>query len=164
MFKNYFIIAVRNLIRQKAYFLINLLGLTIGLTACLLISFYVIDELSYDKFHEKGDRIYRVAYQYKAPSGDIQKHTMSEFRLKETFESYFNQIEEFVRISMPGSFYIEFDDKKFYETGVSLVDENFFDVFTYEWIAGDKETALDKPFAAVLTESVAKNSLGMLIP
>jgi len=164
MFKNYFIIAVRNLIRQKAYFLINLLGLTIGLTACLLISFYVIDELSYDKFHEKGDRIYRVAYQYKAPSGDIQKHTMSEFRLKETFESYFNQIEEFVRISMPGSFYIEFDDKKFYETGVSLVDENFFDVFTYEWIAGDKETALDKPFAAVLTESVAKKFFGDVNP
>ena len=164
MIKNYFIIAIRNLIRQKGYFAINLLGLTIGLTACLLITFYVIDELSYDKFHEKGGRIYRVGYQYKAPSGDIHKYPKTEFRLKETFESYFNQIEEFVRISQPGSFYIEFDDKKFYETGVSLVDENFFDVFTYEWLAGDKETALDKPLSAVITESVAQRFFGDTSP
>ncbi|MFP4024107.1 MAG: ABC transporter permease [Thiohalospira sp.] len=164
MFKSYFIIAIRNLVRQKGYFFINLLGLTIGLTACLLISFYVIDELSYDKFHEKGDRIYRVGYNYKAPSGELHKIPITEYRLKEAFESYFNQIEEFVRISMPGSFYIEFDDKKFYETGVSLVDENFFDVFTYEWIAGDKATALNEPFAGVITESIAKKYFGELNP
>lgn len=164
MFKNYFIIAIRNLIRQKGYFFINLLGLTIGLTACLLITFYVIDELSYDKFHEKGDRIYRVGYQYKAPSGEIHQIPMTEYRLKESFESYFNQIEEFVRISMPGSFYIEYEDKKFYQEKVSLVDENFFDVFTYEWIAGDKRTALDNPFAGVITESVAKKFFGNTNP
>ncbi|MEE4198086.1 MAG: ABC transporter permease [Bacteroidales bacterium] len=160
MFKNYFIIAIRNLVRQKGYFFINLFGLTIGLTACLLITFYVINELSYDKFHEKGDRIYRVGYQYKVPSGDIHKMPMTEYRFKEAFEAYFNQIEEFVRISMPGSFYIEYDHKKFYETGVSLVDENFLDVFTYDWISGNKETALNKPFAAVITESVAKKYFG----
>lgn len=164
MFKNYFIIAIRNLIRQKGYFFINLLGLTIGLTACLLITFYVIDELSYDKFHEKGDRIYRVGYQYKAPSGDIHQTPMTEYRLKESFKSYFNQIEEFVRIGMPGSFYIEYEDKKFYQEKVSLVDENFFDVFTYEWVAGDKETALEEPFTGVITESVAKKFFGNTSP
>ncbi|MFO7843030.1 MAG: FtsX-like permease family protein [Bacteroidales bacterium] len=164
MFKNYFIIAIRNLIRQKGYFFINLLGLTIGLTACLLITFYVIDELSYDRFHENGDRIYRVGYQAKAPSGEILKIPTTEYRLKDAFESYFNQIDEFVRISMPGSFYIEYEDKKFYEEKVSLVDENFFDVFTYEWIAGDKETALDKPFTGVITKSVAKKFFGNTSP
>jgi len=164
MFKNYFIIAIRNLVRQKGYFFINLLGLTIGLTACLLITFYVIDELSYDRFHKNGDRIYRVGYQAKAPSGEILKIPITEYRLKDAFESYFNQIEEFVRIGMPGSFYIEYEDKKFYQERVSLVDENFFDVFTYEWIAGDKETALDKPFTGVITKSVAKKFFGNTSP
>jgi len=164
MFKNYFIIAIRNLVRQKGYFFINLLGLTIGLTACLLITFYVIDELSYDRFHKNGDRIYRVGYQAKAPSGEILKIPITEYRLKDAFESYFNQIEEFVRIGMPGSFYIEYEDKKFYQEKVSLVDENFFDVFTYDWIAGDKETALDKPFTGVITKSVAKKFFGNTSP
>ena len=164
MFKNYFIIAIRNLVRQKGYFFINLLGLTIGLTACLLITFYVIDELSYDRFHKNGDRIYRVGYQAKAPSGEILKIPITEYRLKDAFESYFNQIEEFVRIGMPGSFYIEYEDKKFYQERVSLVDENFFDVFTYDWIAGDKETALDKPFTGVITKSVAKKFFGNTSP
>src|SRR6056297_94287 len=164
MFKNYLIIAIRNLVRQKGYFFINLLGLTIGLTACLLITFYVIDELSYDRFHENGDRIYRVGYQAKAPSGEILKIPTTEYRLKDAFESYFNQIDEFVRIGMPGSFYIEYEDKKFYQEKVSLVDENFFDVFTYEWIVGDKETALEKPFAGIITESVAKKFFGHTNP
>jgi putative ABC transport system permease protein len=164
MFKNYFIIAVRNLIRQKAYFLINLLGLTIGLTACLLISFYVIDELSYDKFHEKGDRIYRVGYQYKAPSGEIFKIATTEYKLKEAFETYFNQIESFVRISQPGSFYVKYEDKMFYEPKVSLIEKNFFEVFTFEWIAGDKHTALDEPFTAVIDETTAKKYFGNTNP
>jgi len=164
MFKNYFIIAIRNLVRQKGYFFINLLGLTIGLTACLLITFYVNNELSYDRFHEKGDLIYRIGYKTKAPSGEILKMPITEYRLKDAFESYFNQIDEFVRIGMPGSFYIEYEDKKFYQEKVSLVDENFFDVFTYKWIAGDKETALDKPFTGVITESVAKKFFGNTSP
>jgi len=160
MFRNHFIIAIRNSIRQKGYFIINLLGLTIGLTACLLISFYVIDELSYDKFHEKGDRIYRVGYQFKTPAGEVNKSAITEYKLKNIFESYYNQIEEFVRIGQPHSFYIEFDEKKFYETGISVVDKDFFDVFSYEWLMGDMETALDEPFTGVITESLAKKYFG----
>ena len=107
MFKNYFIIAIRNLIRQKGFFIINLLGLTIGLTACLLISFYVIDDLSYDKFHKKGDRIYRVGYQFKDPSGEVYKNVITEYKLKEAFENYFTQIETIVRISGPVTYLVK---------------------------------------------------------
>lgn len=164
MLQNYFIVAIRNLIRQKGYFIINLLGLTIGLTACLLISFYVIDELSYDKFHEKGDRIYRVGYQFKAPTGEVYKSAFTEYKLKAIFENYYNQIEAFTRIGQPSSFYLEYANNKFYETGISIVDTSFFNVFTYDWIMGDKKTALIEPFTAVITESIAKKYFGDSIP
>lgn len=164
MLKNYLITAVRNLIRQKGYFIINLLGLTIGLTACLLITFYVIDELSYDKFHEKGHRIYRVGYKYKAPTGEIYKFPITEYRFKQAFESYFNQHEQFVRISQPSSFFIEYDNNKFYEEGISLVDSTFFDVFTFNWLMGDKKTALEEPFTVIITESIAKKYFGDSVP
>ncbi|PLX10720.1 MAG: ABC transporter permease [Marinilabiliales bacterium] len=160
MIKNYFITAIRNLIRQKGYFIINLLGLTIGLTACLLITFYVIDELSYDKFHEHGSKIYRVGYQYKAPTGEVYEMVITEHKLKNIFESYFTQIEEFVRIGYSSSFYIEYQNTKLYQEGVTIVDNNFFDVFTYEWLMGDKTTALEEPFTGVITESTATKFFG----
>jgi putative ABC transport system permease protein len=160
MIKNHFIVAIRNLIRQKAYFIINLLGLTIGLTACLLITFYVIDELSYDKFNEKADRIYRIGYDFEKPNGDKGLQILTEYMLKESFESYFNQIESFVRIGYPGTYYVKYEDKEFYESNISLVDKDFFDVFTFEWIAGDPKGALDEPYTIVIAESVAKKFFG----
>ncbi len=160
MIKNYLIVAIRNLIRQKGYFIINLLGLTIGLTACLLITFYIIDELSYDRYHEKAERIYRVGYNFERPNGDKVAQVITEYMLKESFESYFNQIESFVRIGYPSSYYVEYEDKKFYESKISLVDKDFFDVFTYEWIAGNPKGALDEPYTIVITESVAKKFFG----
>jgi putative ABC transport system permease protein len=164
MIKNYFIIALRSLIRQKGFFIINLLGLTIGLTACLLISFYVIDDLSYDKFHEKGDRIYRVGYQYKAPSGEVYKGVTSEYKLRESFVSFYNQIESFVRISTPNSYIVKLGEKEFVEQNISLVDKDFFHIFTYDWIMGDKETALSEPFTIVITEKISKKYFGDSIP
>jgi len=160
MIKNYFITAIRNLIKQKGYFIINLLGLTIGLTACLLLTFYIIDELSYDRYHEKAERIYRIGYDFERPNGDRIDQIVTEHMLKESFESYFNQIETFVRIGYPYSYYVEYEDKKFYESNISIVDKEFFDVFTFEWIAGNPEGALDEPYTIVITESVAKKFFG----
>jgi putative ABC transport system permease protein len=160
MIKNQFIIAIRNLIKQKGYFIINLLGLTIGLTACLLITFYVIDELKYDRYHEKAERIYRVGYDFEKPNGDKTHQVITEYVLKESFESYFNQIETFVRIGYPFSYYVEYEDKKIYQSKISLVDKDFFDVFSFEWIAGNPKGALDEPFTIVITETVAKKFFG----
>ena len=160
MIRNYFITAIRNLIRQKGYFIINLLGLTIGLTACLLLTFYIIDELSYDRFNEKADRIYRVGYDFERPNGDRVDQIVTEYMLKDAFESYFNQIENFVRIGWPQSYYVEYEDKKIYQSRISLVDKDFFDVFSFEWIAGNKKGALDEPYTIVITESVAKKFFG----
>ena len=160
MIRNYLKVAIRNLIRQKAYFTINLLGLTIGLTACLLLTFYIIDELSYDRFNEKAERIYRIGYDVERPNGDKRAQIITEYMLKESFENYFNQIESFVRISYPYDYYVEYKDKKIYESKISLVDKDFFDVFSFEWIAGNPKGALDEPYTIVITESVAKKFFG----
>ena len=160
MIKNYFITAIRNLIKQKGYFIINLLGLTIGLTACLLLTFYIIDELSYDRFNEKADRIYRIGYDFERPNGDRKEQIVTEYMLKDAFENYFNQTEHFVRIGWPQSYHVEYEGEKFYESEISLVDKNFFDVFSFEWIAGNKKGALDEPNTIVITESVAKKFFG----
>lgn len=164
MIKNYFTVAIRNLIRHKGYFLINLLGLTIGLTSCLLITYYIIDELSYDKFHEHGKNIYRVGYNVKIPTGESLEYAVSEYKLKEAFQTYYQEIENFVRISRTGEYFIEYENKRFYETRVSMVDKDFFDIFTFEWIAGDKKTALIEPYTAVITESIAKKYFGQENP
>ena len=155
MIRNYLKIAFRNLMRQKSHAIINLLGLTIGLTSCLLISFYVIDELSYDRYHEKGERIYRVVMEGEAPSGEKALLTIGPHRLKKAFESHFNQIEEFVRITQPYQFRVQQGERLFLEERISLVDKNIFRVFDFEWIAGNPEESLNEPFTTVINRSTA---------
>ena len=160
MIRNYIKIAFRNLVRQKSYAIINLLGLTIGLTSCLLISYYVIDELSYDRYHEKGERIYRVVMEGEAPSGGKAILTIGPHRLKKAFESYFDQTEEFVRITQPYQFRVQHGDHLFLEDRISLVDKNIFRVFDFEWIAGNPREALSEPFTVVINRSTAEKYFG----
>ena len=160
MIRNYLKIALRNLMRQKSYAIINLLGLTIGLTSCLLISFYVIDELSYDRYHEKGERIYRVVMEGQAPTGEKAILTIGPHRLKEAFESHFKPIEEFVRITQPFQFRVQQGERLFLEDRISLVDKNIFRVFDFEWIAGNPEESLNEPFTTVISRSTAEKYFG----
>jgi len=160
MIRNYLKIAFRNLMRQKSHAIINLLGLTIGLTSCLLISFYVIDELSYDRYHEKGERIYRVVMEGEAPTGEKAILTIGPHRLKKAFESHFNQIEEFVRITQPYQFRVQQGERLFLEERISLVDKNIFRVFDFEWIAGNPEESLNEPFTTVINRSTAEKYFG----
>jgi len=160
MIRNYIKIAFRNLMRQKSYAIINLLGLTIGLTSCLLISFYVIDELSYDRYHEKGERIYRVVMQGQTPAGETAIMTIGPYRLKKAFETHFTQIEEFVRISQPYQFRVKHGDQTFLEDRISLVDQNIFRVFDFQWLRGNPENALNEPFTIVITERTAQKYFG----
>ena len=160
MIKNYFKIAWRNLIRQKGYTIINLLGLAIGLTSCLLISYYVIDELSYDKYHKKGDRIYRIVTNYTSPSGDRVPFALGPYRMKKAFESHFTQVEEFVRITDYYEMRVQHEERIFQENRVSMVDPNFFEVFTLNWIAGNPQEALKEPFTVVINRSTAEKYFG----
>jgi len=162
MFKNYFKIAVRNLLRHKAFSFINIMGLAVGMAACFLIFQYVTFELSYDNFHSKGDRIYRVVTDTKTPSETItQAATTTPIAIN--VKKDFPEVEDAVRLGRDG-FLVRKGDVKFQEEKVVLADSTFFNVFDFPLIAGDKNTALKEPMSIVLSETAAKKYFGKSQP
>lgn len=160
MLKNYFIIAFRNIGKHKFYSAINIFGMAAGITACLLIILWVSEELSYDKFHEKADRIYQIGLTGKI--GDQQIRTATTCSpMAATLVAEFPEVEAATRVapyySDPS---VKFDDKSFSEKDVIYADSNFFDVFSFRLLEGDKKTALSDPNTVVLTRSTAKRYFG----
>lgn len=155
MFRNYFKVAFRNLWKNKGYSAINILGLAIGLATCLLIMIYVVDELSYDKFNKKADRIYRV-------DGDINfggTHwilAVAPDPMGATLKKDFPQVEQYVRFRNYGGFRVKKGNDNVQENSVIYVDSTLFDVFTLPVIHGDTKTALDDLASVVITEKIAK--------
>lgn len=162
MFGNYIKTAFRNLYKQKLYSLIKIFGLAIGIACFILIFLYIIDELSYDKYHAKSKRIYRLVNVYDM-EGVGENSASSPFPVAYTLkQEYPNLVEDVVRIfnfQSPRSL-IEHEDNKFNERKFFFADSTFFEIFDYEFIMGDPETALDESFSVVITESVAKKYFG----
>ncbi len=159
MLQSYLKIALRNIRKYKAYSLINVLGLAIGIACCFLIVLFVQDELKYDQHHLDGDRIYRVAIDWKRPNGSISSSPIMSYRLAPTLKSAFNEIEAAIRLR-PWHAMVEKDDLRFQETGLCFADEDFFQFFTAPLINGDPATVLQAPFSIVLTEAVAQKYFG----
>ena len=155
MFKNYFKVAMRNLWKNKGYSAINIFGLAIGLATCLLILIYVIDELSYDRYNKKADRIYRV-------DGDINfggTHwilAVAPDPMGPTLKKDFPQVEQYVRFRNYGGLLVKKENQNVQEDKVIYVDSTLFDVFTLPVISGDARTALNDPSSVVITERMAK--------
>jgi putative ABC transport system permease protein len=155
MFKNYFKTAFRNLYKSKGFTAINIIGLACGLATCLLIIFYVADELSYDHYNKKLSQIYRV-------DGDIQfggHHfdlAQSPDPLGAALKSNFPQVLQYVRFRDHGGFMVKKQNQNIQEDRVILADSTLFDIFTLPMIAGDPHTALVNPNSVVITESTAK--------
>lgn len=158
MLKNYFKIALRNLWKQKVFSLINILGLTVGMTACFLIFMYVRFELSYDSFHTKAHRTYRVVTDLKTPS-DLIHTSGPAWAVAPNIKRDFPEVQEFVRISA-NSFLIRKGDVKFQEEKSAYADSSFFKVFNFKLLKGDPNTALSAPLSLVLTRSAAKKYFG----
>lgn len=167
MLKNYFKIAYRNLLRNKLYSAINILGLTIGITACLLIMIYVLDELSYDKFHSKGERIYRVAWEQQRQN-ELSKSVMIPFPIKTSLENNLPGVEAVSRLrtntSIGGPINLKHKDKSFNETRVFYSDPDIFKIFDFPFLIGDPQTALQNANSIILTESSAKKYFGNADP
>lgn len=143
--------------KDKSYYLVSLLGLTVSLSSFLFIMMFITDELSYDKFHEKSDRIYRITTHLRL--GDVAYHeATSQFPAARAFQSEFAAVEEAVRI-YPGDLIFESGDKKFQEHTI-FADENFFKVFSFRLVYGDTATAFDKPSNIILTQSTTKKYFG----
>ena len=156
MLKNYFKIAFRNLIKRKAFSVINILSLALGLTGGIFMLVYALDEFSYDKFHQNGDRIYRVNTVFKdAKSGDESYNSTNGWPVGKILESDFPEVENVVyTITWP-----RLDVKTGEETispRMAYVTESFFDVFSFEQIKGSPSSALSQPYQAVITENMER--------
>jgi len=164
MLRNYLLIAVRNIVRQKAYSIINISGLAIGIMSCLLILMYVTDELSYDRFHKKGDRIYRLFFNYTSPNGESFTHAIGPYRLADELADRFPEIEESVRLSFTSPMELRYEEVSFVEDNVMLADSNIFQVFSIDVQAGDPATALTEPFTCMVSAEVAAKFFGQENP
>jgi putative ABC transport system permease protein len=158
MIKNYFKIAFRNLWRHKAFSFINIMGLTVGMTAFFLIFLYVKFELSYDSFNSKANRIYRIVCDIKTPTETINADGPA-WTVGPHVKDAFPEIESSVRINN-ASLLVRRGNAKFQEDNALFADSAFFHVFDYKLIKGDPSTALKNKFSIIFTESAAKKYFG----
>ena len=156
MFTNYLKVTVRNLWKYKASSFINLLGLTVGLTACLLIGLYVQHEFSFDKHQAKGDRIARVIMEYGFEgSPETEKGNFTSTKVAPVFSRTFPEVESAVRMD-DRDVIVRNGDDLLSEPNFMFADSTFFDVFSFTMLAGNPASALDGPFKVVLTQSTAE--------
>ncbi|OGU55898.1 MAG: hypothetical protein A2V66_18260 [Ignavibacteria bacterium RBG_13_36_8] len=159
MLKNYFKIAIRNLLKHKGFSLINITGLAIGIACCIIIMLFVQNELSYDRVYNNSDRIYRMVLDGKLGENEFNL-AVSASPLAETMVRDFPEVENSTRLFRGGFPVIRYKDKVFSEERYFWADSNFFDVFQLSFIAGDPKTALRDPNSVVITESTARKYFG----
>jgi putative ABC transport system permease protein len=164
MLKSYLKVALRNLLRYRSYSFINVAGLAVGITCCLLILLFVQDELSYDRYHEKGDRIYRLVVEHQTEGGAFLNALSSAPMVPALLRDY-PEIKNAVRFyPADASVLVSHEDKQFYEERFFFVDAAVFEVFTFPFIKGDPRTALTEPNTVVLTEEMAHKFFGQEDP
>lgn len=160
MLKNYLKIAWRNLLKNKTFSLINIFGLAIGFTSFILIGLYVMDELSYDRFHEKADRIYRLDVDIRFGGTDL-KLASSADPAGAVMKKDYPEVEQYVRFyANEGPKFVKKGTEYIRENDVAYADSTLFDVFTLPVIAGNPKTALDQPNTMVISETAAKKYFG----
>lgn len=159
---NYVKIAIRNLLKYRFVSFINLFGLTVGLTCCLLIATYVLHETSYDRYNDHADRIYRVTRSFNDPQTGVQSLHLGTVAppFAPLLQHDFGEIEKYTRLLPVGNIAIRYNDKMFYENDTYFADEHLFDFFKVQVIRGNPKTALADPNTIMLTEEVAKKYFG----
>jgi len=161
MIRNFFKIAFRNISRHKGFSFINIAGLTLGLTACILIGLFVWDENQYDKFLPGGDQVYRIYDEYTNHDG-TQTLAVSSPMLATTLKQDFPEVEQTARVMMQAEYKALFEagNKKLYEQTGYFVDSTFFEVFPLSFKYGSAERALDDPSSIVLSDEMAERLFG----
>lgn len=159
MLNNYLKILSRSLLKYKVFSFVNISGLAIGITCFLLLSLFVIDELSFDNFHENSDRIYRI---YVSTDINSEKSISSKSvsPLGETLLAEYPEVIDFTRLGQFTDPVFRYKNKAFKEWEIFAVDSSFFNVFSFKLIEGNPATALKEPFSLVLTESMEKKYFG----
>jgi putative ABC transport system permease protein len=162
MIYNYLKIAIRNLLKYKFISFINLFGLTTGIACCLLILTYIINELSYDKYHPNADRTYRVTRIFRNPETGAISLNLGTVAppFAPLLINDFKEIEKITRLLPGGSTAFRYEEKKFNEEDVYWADEQFFDFFKVKVIKGNPAKALTDPYSVMITEELATKYFG----
>src|SRR5687768_3615630 len=156
MLRNYLTITLRNIIKYKGFSFINIFGLALGLACCLLISLYIRDEISYDKYHENANRIYRVTRNFLSKDGTVSLHLgHAAPPFGPLLQNDFPDIEQSARILQNGSLF-KYGEKAFNEENVFIAEPSIFKIFTIPVISGDPQKALDEPFSIMLSDKMAE--------
>ena len=155
MFRNMIKTGLRNIQRHKGYTAINLTGLAVGLTVCILIFLWVQEELSYDRFHTNAHRIYRVIEHEELSSGEILSYTQQSPELAAVLKKDHPEIEESVRFEILSDRLVRFGERQFYEKGFAFADPKFLTMFTFPLKIGDPDIALADPSSIIISEKIA---------
>jgi putative ABC transport system permease protein len=161
MLKNYILVALRNLWRHRGYTLINIFGLSIGLASTIFILLYVVNEMSYDRFHEKSEQIYRIWISGSMPATEM-RHAVTSPPMAEALLNDYPEVEQVVRVRQAGGWIVKQGDRIFNETDNEFIfaDSTFFDVFSFKLLRGDPGFCLAEPRSIVLTEEYAVKYFG----
>lgn len=155
MLKNFILTSLRSMLRHKAFSFINIAGLAIGLAACIIILLFIVDELSYDRYHEKADRIYRITTAGVFGNREFTG-TYSAAPLAKALLDDYAEVQHATRMMARNNRLVSFEDKSFIENRFFYADSSVFDVFTIPLVSGDPITALNKPNTIVITETMAQ--------
>src|SRR5882724_11509799 len=158
MLKNFFKVAFRNLWRSKGFSTINIVGLAIGMASAIIILLWIQNEVSYDQFHEKKDRIYE-AWNRAIIDGKLLSWNTTPKILARTLEKDLPEVEQSTRVHWQNTFLFTIGDKKFLIPG-NHVDSNFFQMFSFPLVKGDPKTALKETYSIILTEKLAVKLFG----
>ena len=163
MLKNLVRIAFRNLYKDFGYSSLNIFGLTIGITSALFLMIYVADEVTYDRYNEKANQIYRVSSHIKSPDDEFT-WIVAQFPFGPQVDQDYPEVQSFVRfVDCPSSLY-RYGEKEFYEEKFYYADSTVFDIFSYEFVCGNPREALLEPNKIVITEKTANKYFGTANP
>lgn len=158
MFKNYLKVTLRVFNKERIYSVINLSGLAVGFTCCLMIYLFINDELSYDQFHNDKEQIYRVSSAYMR-QGKWEPYASNAWRTSELLQNNYTQIESLVRIMNDYDMF-EYGEKRIEERRTAWVDSNFFDMFNFPLVSGNPAEALKGTNKVVISEATAEKWFG----
>ena len=155
MFLNYLKVALRGIRKQKTYSFVNIVGLALAMASCIILSLWIINQLSYDKFHENSESIYQVLMQGNSPDNPSTPWPLAQ-ALKEDFP----EVDKSTRIGSFNETLVNYGSKSFYENNILTVDPDFFKIFSFPFISGNPASAFNDIHAVVLTKSMAEKYFG----
>lgn len=160
MFNNYLKIALRNALRYKGYTALNLLGLVVGIASSILILLWVNDEVSVNKFHEKGDTIYQAFRNMRQSNGMVSTTPSLPKPLGDLVREEYSEVDQVAWVSFAEALRLDIEEQTTEETGV-FVSREFFDMFSFEYLLGDKKTALKELNAVLISRAMAEKYYGL---